>query len=224
MDEELPITSFEILACWIIAGTILVVTFITSCNQNYPTTICTEFEQQISSSSSVVPPTPDKDAVVDVQEETAIVTVNEVPVAARGKKAEHLYHPIIEQAADLYEVDPALVKAIIMAESSFNPRAVSKRGAMGLMQLMPITARALGVEDGFNPEHNINAGVKYFKRLLNQFDGDTRLALAAYNAGMTKVRQYEGVPPYDATHRYIEKVFEYYNYYKARVSKEIGEA
>jgi soluble lytic murein transglycosylase-like protein len=132
----------------------------------------------------------------------------------RGRIAERLFHPIVLRAADRHQVDPALVKAIIMAESGYNPRAISKRGAKGLMQLMPRTARALGVVDIFDPEHNINAGVKYFKHLMNRFDGDTRLALAAYNAGSSKVRQYRGVPPFEATKYYIKKVFRYYKLYK----------
>jgi len=132
----------------------------------------------------------------------------------RGRIAERLFHPIVLRAADRHQVDPALVKAIIMAESGYNPRAISKRGAKGLMQLMPRTARALGVVDIFDPEHNINAGVKYFKHLMNRFDGDTRLALAAYNAGSSKVRQYRGVPPFEATKYYIKKVFRYYKHYK----------
>jgi len=132
----------------------------------------------------------------------------------RGVKKERLFRPIILQASNRYQVDPAIIQAIIMAESSYNPKAVSRRGAKGLMQLMPRTARALGVKDSFNPEHNINGGVKYFKQLLNQFDGDLKLALAAYNAGSRKVRRYKGVPPFKATHRYIKKVFEYHRYYR----------
>ena len=130
------------------------------------------------------------------------------------KKVEHSLHPIILQASNRYQVDSALVKAIIMAESTYNSKAVSKRGAKGLMQLMPKTAEALGVRDSFNPEHNINAGVRYFKELLNQFNGDVELALAAYNAGSRKVRKYQGVPPFKATQYYIKKVFEYHQYYK----------
>jgi soluble lytic murein transglycosylase-like protein len=84
--------------------------------------------------------------------------------------------------------------------------------------------KALGVEDSFNPEHNINAGVRYFKQLMNQFDGDTKLALAAYNAGSGKVRKYRGIPPFKATHYYIKKVFEYYQYYKKEMIAEIGSA
>lgn len=124
------------------------------------------------------------------------------------------YQPIIRAAAQRHRVDPAIVQAIIMAESGFNPRAVSKRGARGLMQLMPATAKSLGVRDLFNPEHNINAGVRYYRQLLNQFKGDVRLALAAYNAGSRKVRQYKGIPPFETTRRYVRKVLQYYRHYR----------
>ena len=135
-----------------------------------------------------------------------------------GKKAERLLHPIVIQAAGRYQVDPALVKAIIMAESGYNARAISKRGAKGLMQLMPATARSLGVEDAFNPEENISGGVRYFKQLVNQFGGDVELALAAYNAGSRNVRHYQGVPPFKATRYYIKKVFKYYRIYKNQMA------
>ena len=131
-----------------------------------------------------------------------------------GETAECLFHPIVIQAAGRYQVDPALVKAIIMAESGYNPRAISKKGAIGLMQLMPETAQELNVEDIFNPKHNIDGGVRYFKQLMNQFSGDLKLALAAYNAGSKAVRQYKGVPPFKETQHYIKKVFEYYQLYK----------
>ena len=124
------------------------------------------------------------------------------------------FNPIIIEVAGRYEVDPALIKAIIMAESGYNPKAVSKRGAKGLMQLMPITAKSLGVEDVFDPEHNISAGVGYFKKMLNLFDGDVKLALAAYNAGSKKVRKYKGIPTFRATKIYIKKVFKYYELFK----------
>jgi len=138
-------------------------------------------------------------------------------------KKELLFHPIILQEASRHEVDPALVKAIIMAESGYNPNAISKKGAKGLMQLMPSTAQALGVEDAFNPEQNISGGVRYFKQLVNRFDGDVKLALAAYNAGSKKVRHYQGVPPYKATHYYIEKVFKYYELYKDQMTEKMKE-
>ncbi len=133
-----------------------------------------------------------------------------IPIETRDER----FNPIIREVADHHDMDPALIKAIIMAESGHNPKAVSKRGAKGLMQLMPITAESLGVEDVFDPEHNIKAGVVYFKKLLNQFDGDVKLALAAYNAGSRKVRKYKGIPPFRATRIYIRKVFRYYEKYK----------
>lgn len=135
------------------------------------------------------------------------------PVKTKHK----LFNPIIMEVAGRHEMDPALIKAIIMAESGHNPKAVSKRGAKGLMQLMPVTAKSLGVVDVFDPEHNIKAGVVYFKKLLNQFNGDVKLALAAYNAGSRKVRKYKGIPPFRATRIYIRKVFKYYELYKGQM-------
>ena len=133
---------------------------------------------------------------------------------AESKKNKEQLHAIIEQVASRYNVDPALIKAIVMAESGYNPKAVSKKGAMGLMQLMPSTAQELGVKELFNPKDNVEAGVRYFKQLLRRFGGDVRLALAAYNAGSTKVRRYRGVPPIGATRYYVKKVFHYYRLYK----------
>ena len=119
------------------------------------------------------------------------------------------FHSHILRASQTYEVDAALIRAIIMAESSNNPRAVSHRGAQGLMQLMPTTAKWLGVEDAFDPALNIDGGVRYFKRLLDRFNGDVKLALAAYNAGSRYVLKYRGIPPFKATRLYIQKVLEY---------------
>jgi soluble lytic murein transglycosylase-like protein len=93
---------------------------------------------------------------------------------------------------------------------------------MGLMQLMPGTAKAMGVEDCFDPEHNIYGGVKYFKKLCVQFDGDVKLALAAYNAGSRKVRQWNGVPPFRATRHYIQKVLKYYEIYQGQKVQPVG--
>ena len=138
-----------------------------------------------------------------------------------GRKAEHLYHMFIIQTASHYQVDPALIKAIIMAESGYNTKAVSKRGAKGLMQLMPKTAQSLGVEDIFNPHQNITGGVQYFKHLVNRFNGDVKLALAAYNAGSRNVRNYNGVPPFKATRSYIKKVFKYYQIYKNQMGEKV---
>src|SRR4030042_1370601 len=132
----------------------------------------------------------------------------------KPNKRERSYHSIILEAGDRYDVDPALIKAVIMAESGYDPMAGSKKGALGLMQLMPNTVDELDVEDPFNPVHNVNAGVRYLKGLLNEFEGDIELALAAYNAGSKKVREFNGIPPYNTTQNYVRKVFEYYHYYQ----------
>jgi soluble lytic murein transglycosylase-like protein len=130
------------------------------------------------------------------------------------QKTEQLFQDIIIEAAGRHQVDPALIKAVILAESSYNPLAISSKGAMGLMQLMPRTALSMGVQDSFNPEHNINGGVKYLKQLLERFDNNLTLALAAYNAGTAKVNRYRDIPPYKSTRTYVLKVLTYYNYYK----------
>jgi soluble lytic murein transglycosylase-like protein len=120
------------------------------------------------------------------------------------------YDRLIHEAAGLYGVDVDLIQAIIMAESQFNPRAISKRGAKGLMQLMPVTADAFDVANIYNPEENVKAGVRHFRWLLDLFDGDLKLALAAYNAGPQKVLRYDGIPPYPETRAYVTRVMEYY--------------
>jgi soluble lytic murein transglycosylase-like protein len=130
------------------------------------------------------------------------------------KKVEPLYNPIILEAASAHGVDFTMVKAIIMAESGYNRRSVSEHGAGGLMQLMPGTAKSLGVKDIFNPEENIYAGVRYYKSLLKRFKGDVKLALAAYNAGARNVYRYKGVPPFKETRQYINKVLRYQRFYK----------
>ncbi len=147
-------------------------------------------------------------------ETQSVLPVPDRPPAILMKEKDYLYHHIILKAAVRHEIEAALVKAIIMAESGYNPRAISRSGAKGLMQLMPVTAKSLGVKNIFDPEHNINGGVLYFKQLVNRFKGDLKLALAAYNAGSRIVMNYNGVPPYKATRLYIQKVFLYYEYFK----------
>ncbi|WP_228290981.1 lytic transglycosylase domain-containing protein [Shewanella cyperi] len=112
----------------------------------------------------------------------------------------------IREAANTYALEPALIRAVIHAESGFNPKAVSRTGAMGLMQLMPETARELGVRNAFAPEQNILGGSRYLAKMLKRFDGKLDQALAAYNAGATTVQDYRGVPPYPETRAYIERV------------------
>jgi soluble lytic murein transglycosylase-like protein len=116
------------------------------------------------------------------------------------------YEPLIWKAAEKYRVDYALVKAVIKAESNFNPSAVSQKGAKGLMQLMPGTAGVLGITDSFRPEDNIHGGVRYLRYLLDLFNGDLKLALAAYNAGEDAILRHNGIPPYKETKTYIQRV------------------
>jgi transglycosylase-like protein with SLT domain len=113
---------------------------------------------------------------------------------------------IIKEAADRYGVAEDLIAAVIEAESQFNPRAVSRRGAQGLMQLMPDTAASLGVEDPFSPRENIHGGVRHLRSLLDRFDNNVPLALAAYNAGHVAVVNHGGIPPYPQTRAYVSGI------------------
>jgi soluble lytic murein transglycosylase-like protein len=160
----------------------------------------------------------------NLEKDRRIAQTEHNPPSVSGKKEEHLYHPIIVQTASLHQLDPALVKAIIMAESGYNSRAISKKGAKGLMQLMPGTAQALGVEDVFDPHQNISGGVRYFKQLVDKYNGDVKLALAAYNAGSKNVRRYNGIPPFKVTQYYIEKVFKYQQVFKKHMAGEVDSA
>ncbi len=117
----------------------------------------------------------------------------------------------IERAAARHRVDPNLVRAMIKVESNFNPRAVSKKGAMGLMQLMPATARSLDVSHPFDPEENVDAGVRHLKTLLDNYGGNVRLSLAAYNAGQTAVARYNGVPAIPETTNYVKQITALYS-------------
>jgi hypothetical protein len=120
------------------------------------------------------------------------------------------FDELIRRAADSHGLDPRLLKSVMMVESGFNPRAVSRKGAMGLMQLMPATARAYGVRDVFDPNENVSGAARYLTYLLNQYDGDLEQALAAYNAGETAVERYQGIPPYDETVLYVHKTLTAY--------------
>ena len=116
----------------------------------------------------------------------------------------------IRHAADLYDIDAFLIAAVIEAESSFDPQAISRQGAMGLMQVMPTTYADLDVDDLRDPLTNIDHGTRYLQVLIERFGGDLELALAAYNAGPGNVRRYGGVPPFRETRRYVEKVLDLY--------------
>ena len=132
-------------------------------------------------------------------------------VLSRNEKRLLRYDKIILKTSERHNIDPALVKAIILTESSANTNAVSRKGAQGLMQIMPKTARSVGVKNSAHPEQNIEAGTKYLRYLMDAYDGNIRIALAAYNAGPGTVRRYKGIPPYKETRSYIKKVLAYYD-------------
>ncbi|NVN91753.1 MAG: lytic transglycosylase domain-containing protein [Desulfuromonadales bacterium] len=127
------------------------------------------------------------------------------------------FDQIIKTCSDRYGVSESLIKAVIHAESGYNPNAVSNKGASGLMQLMPGTARDLKVSNSLDPKDNVEGGVKYLRFLLDTFHGDTSLALAAYNAGLSKVAKYGGIPPYAETRTYVARVLSYMQSYQAKL-------
>jgi len=121
---------------------------------------------------------------------------------------------LISHFAEKFQLDAALIKAVIKVESDFNPRVVSSKGAQGLMQLMPETADEVGVSNPFDPSESIYGGSRYLRQMLDSFDRNLDFALAAYNAGPSMVRKYGGIPPYEETRNYIRRVKFYFDYYR----------
>lgn len=136
--------------------------------------------------------------------------------AYKSKGRAKKYEPMIDAACRYFGVDTDLVRAVIKAESNFNHRAVSRKGALGLMQLMPVTAQEMSVMDPFDPADNIFGGVQYLKRLLGMFNGDVPLALAAYNAGPERVAQTWKIPKIVETQDYVQRVLTYLRSYKKK--------
>ncbi len=159
----------------------------------------------------------DKDGVwhfADIKKDTGYRLYLRTP---KKKVSQYIkeYEGIIAQASQRFKVDPSLVKALIKAESDFDNRAVSDKGAQGLMQLMPETANAMEVANPFSAEENIFGGTRYFSLLLDRFKNDKILALAAYNAGPEAVETYGGIPPFPETKSFVAKVLDYYERYKS---------
>ena len=140
--------------------------------------------------------------------------IKERPARVLDGDNPHSYDRIIREAARRHGLSEPLIKAIIKAESNFNPRAVSKKGAKGLMQIMPKNFNSLNIRNPFNPRENIMGGAKYFKHLHTRYKGKLPLALAAYNAGPQAVDRYKRIPPFPETRNYVEKVMKYYYVYK----------
>jgi soluble lytic murein transglycosylase-like protein len=151
---------------------------------------------------------------VDLGRGASRATIGTQPVVP-GVKAPETVAPeavdkAIDAAAHRHGVDPNLVRAVVKVESNFNPRAVSRKGAMGLMQLMPYTAKSLNVGNAFDPNQNVDAGVRHLKSLLENYNGNVELSLAAYNAGSGAVSRSRGIPPYRETRDYVKKITDIY--------------
>lgn len=156
------------------------------------------------------------------------ISLTNVPTDARYRKididsarfheflSERELEPVIKRHSSQQQLHPALIRAVIKAESNFDPRAISRAGALGLMQLMPQTAARMDVRDAFDPDENVGGGTRYLRQLLDRFHGNLPLALAAYNAGENIVDRYKSLPPIDETRQYVRKVLRYYRTFLVR--------
>ena len=156
--------------------------------------------------------------VVAIEPEEIFVAAPKLPLEQAP------FGELIRKAAAKYEVDPDLVFSVVAAESNFNPRAISRRNARGLMQLLPETARRLGVKDIYDPAQNIDGGTRYLRDLLKMYDGDLALTLAAYNAGPGAVQRYGRIPPYNETIKYVRAIRKTYALRKSSADKAGSDA
>ena len=143
--------------------------------------------------------------------ETLEKKIENISVQRARKPIASPYNQIINSKSEKYRVERSLIKSVIKVESNWNSKAVSNAGAMGLMQLMPSTAKDLNIRNPFNPEDNIDGGARYLRYLLDKFDGNLTYALAAYNAGPTRVERHRGIPPIEETRQYVKRVLSHYN-------------
>lgn len=149
---------------------------------------------------------------------SAIASGPSAPVVGTIAPSKAGVRDLVRQVSVEHGLDPKLMDALVRVESGYNPRALSHKGAMGLMQLMPATADRLGVDDPFDPEQNVRGGVREFARLVDRYRGNLQLALAAYNAGEGAVARYSGIPPYDETRNYVSRILTIYTGKPYRVS------
>jgi soluble lytic murein transglycosylase-like protein len=140
-------------------------------------------------------------------------------LAAKGRIS-----PLIQNLAQQHEMDPFLVEAVVRAESDYDPLAVSRAGAQGLMQIMPKTGISLGLSNPFDPQENLDVGIRHLKKLMAKYENNLDLALAAYNAGEMSVQKYKGVPPYPETIDYIQKIKKYYSQFSLQSSNSLGQS
>lgn len=172
-----------------------------------------EIQQRFMPQSIYTPAPPQSFRKTFAQKANALSEAQAHEKSMQPKDAPFPYWDHVTEAARRYQLDPYLIFSVMKAESNFNPYAVSSKGAQGLMQLMPETAKSLGVQNPFSERQNIDGGARYLKAMLSRF-ADLKLALAAYNAGPGAVERFRGIPPYSETQAFVERVLRLYNAYR----------